>query len=86
MFRREGDPGGGGLQGTRPSAWQLGGPASRGLCDNIAERVVIVERKLKEWAPKAYWCELVSQHPELLQRIPDYYKVSTSICAILLRM
>eukprot|EP00976_Prorocentrum_cordatum_P112370 1195520-Prorocentrum_minimum.AAC.3 len=28
---REGDPGGGGLQGTRPRAWQLGGPASRGL-------------------------------------------------------
>eukprot|EP00976_Prorocentrum_cordatum_P104299 1193824-Prorocentrum_minimum.AAC.1 len=27
----EGDPGGGGLQGTRPRAWQLGGPASRGL-------------------------------------------------------
>eukprot|EP00959_Pyramimonas_sp_CCMP1952_P358034 7496621-Pyramimonas_sp.AAC.1 len=29
--RREGDPGRGGLQGTRPRAGQLGGPASRGL-------------------------------------------------------
>eukprot|EP00959_Pyramimonas_sp_CCMP1952_P431032 9027495-Pyramimonas_sp.AAC.1 len=28
---REGDPSGGGLQGTRPRAWQLGGPTSRGL-------------------------------------------------------
>eukprot|EP00976_Prorocentrum_cordatum_P077922 1182883-Prorocentrum_minimum.AAC.2 len=28
---REGDPGRGGLQGARPRAWQLGGPASRGL-------------------------------------------------------
>eukprot|EP00959_Pyramimonas_sp_CCMP1952_P219632 4592209-Pyramimonas_sp.AAC.1 len=28
---REGDPGGGGLQGTRPRAGRLGGPASRGL-------------------------------------------------------
>eukprot|EP00976_Prorocentrum_cordatum_P092404 1188921-Prorocentrum_minimum.AAC.3 len=27
----EGDPGRGGLQGTRPRAGQLGGPASRGL-------------------------------------------------------
>eukprot|EP00976_Prorocentrum_cordatum_P076604 1182375-Prorocentrum_minimum.AAC.1 len=27
---REGDPGRGGLQGTRPHAGQLGGPASRG--------------------------------------------------------
>eukprot|EP00959_Pyramimonas_sp_CCMP1952_P204806 4282737-Pyramimonas_sp.AAC.1 len=30
--RREGDPGRGGLQGTRPRAGQLGGPASRGGC------------------------------------------------------
>eukprot|EP00959_Pyramimonas_sp_CCMP1952_P341597 7155564-Pyramimonas_sp.AAC.1 len=29
--RRDGDPGRGGLQGARPRAWQLGGPASRGL-------------------------------------------------------
>eukprot|EP00976_Prorocentrum_cordatum_P108312 1194817-Prorocentrum_minimum.AAC.2 len=28
---REGDPGRGGLQGARPCAWQLGGPASRSL-------------------------------------------------------
>jgi len=43
-------------------------------CDDIPERVAIVDRKLKEWAPKVDWCDLVSQHPELLQRIPDYYK------------
>eukprot|EP00959_Pyramimonas_sp_CCMP1952_P390410 8180967-Pyramimonas_sp.AAC.1 len=29
--QEEGDPGRGGLQGTRPRAGQLGGPASRGL-------------------------------------------------------
>eukprot|EP00959_Pyramimonas_sp_CCMP1952_P442635 9266113-Pyramimonas_sp.AAC.1 len=29
--QREGDPGRGGLQGTRPRTGQLGGPASRGL-------------------------------------------------------
>ena len=44
--------------------------------DDIPERVAIVDRKLKEWAPKSDWCELVSQHPEILQRIPDYYEVS----------
>eukprot|EP00976_Prorocentrum_cordatum_P077486 1182711-Prorocentrum_minimum.AAC.3 len=31
FWRREGDLGRGGLQGARPRAWQLGGPASRGL-------------------------------------------------------
>eukprot|EP00959_Pyramimonas_sp_CCMP1952_P136765 2862019-Pyramimonas_sp.AAC.1 len=31
--RREGDPGGGGQQGTRPRAGQLGGPASRGVSE-----------------------------------------------------
>eukprot|EP00976_Prorocentrum_cordatum_P117755 1196357-Prorocentrum_minimum.AAC.1 len=33
--RREGDPGRGGLQGTRPRAGQLGGPASRGLSPEL---------------------------------------------------
>eukprot|EP00959_Pyramimonas_sp_CCMP1952_P068136 1422196-Pyramimonas_sp.AAC.1 len=36
--RREGDPGGGGLQGTRPCAGQPGGPASRGLPTFSASR------------------------------------------------
>eukprot|EP00976_Prorocentrum_cordatum_P070799 1180073-Prorocentrum_minimum.AAC.1 len=31
QLKEEGDPGRGGLQGTRPRAGQLGGPASRGL-------------------------------------------------------
>ena len=31
LEEEEGDPGRGGLQGTRPRAGQLGGPASRGL-------------------------------------------------------
>eukprot|EP00959_Pyramimonas_sp_CCMP1952_P272783 5702577-Pyramimonas_sp.AAC.1 len=30
---REGDPGRGGLQGARPRAWHLGGPASELACE-----------------------------------------------------
>eukprot|EP00976_Prorocentrum_cordatum_P085135 1185941-Prorocentrum_minimum.AAC.1 len=37
---REGDPGRGGLQGTRPRAGQLGGPASRGLVHVCCRRAM----------------------------------------------
>eukprot|EP00959_Pyramimonas_sp_CCMP1952_P196478 4108065-Pyramimonas_sp.AAC.1 len=39
----EGDPGGGGLQGARHRAGQLGGPASRGLCSTVPVLYSVVE-------------------------------------------
>jgi hypothetical protein len=48
----------------------------RSRCEDIPRRAEIASRKLREWVPHADSSELVTQHPELLLRIPDHYKVS----------
>lgn len=43
-------------------------------CEDIPRRAEIAWRKLREWVPHAHSSELLTQHPELLLRIPDHYK------------